>query len=113
MTSTIYLLTNCANVLFDSDTTHSFMSTICKTASISTKPLGKNISVAPPIGRAILCMRVVKNCPINIEGWTLLVNLVLVKMLGFLSSLISIVYQSTKQVLISNKMNLAEHVCKL
>jgi len=84
LTSTIPLFGSVANIFCYSGPTHSFISsTYVKLCKLSTKPLEQNICVATPIGDPMTCRKCVDNCPIVIEGKTLLAKLAVFNMLGF------------------------------
>jgi hypothetical protein len=57
--------------------------TYVKLCSMSMEPLRQNITVVTPVGKSLLCSKVVVNCSIIIGGRTLLANLVVFEMVGY------------------------------
>jgi hypothetical protein len=77
VTGTIPLYGSLACTLFDSSTTHSFVSaTYAKLCHMNLELLRQSITVATLVGDSLTCRNVVENCPIIIEGRTLSTNLV-------------------------------------
>jgi hypothetical protein len=73
-----------AIVLFDSGATHSFISTkYARRFHISIEPMEVGVLVATPVGKAVICRKIVLNCPICIEGRNLTTNLIVFDMEGF------------------------------
>jgi hypothetical protein len=84
VTGTIPLFGSLAYTLFDSGATHSFVSTTyAKLCSMSMEPLRQSITVVTPVGKSLLCSKVVVDCSIIIGGRTLLANLVVFEMVGY------------------------------
>jgi len=54
-----------------------------KLRHISTQPLVQNLTVETPEGKKVLCDKMVVNCPINIKGRNLPINLLVFKSLGY------------------------------
>jgi hypothetical protein len=84
VTGTIPLFGSVACILFDSGAIHSFVSsTFVKLCNLSIEPLKQKICVAIVVGDAVACRKCVDNCPIVIEGKTLLAKLAVVSILDF------------------------------
>jgi hypothetical protein len=84
VTSIIPFFSNLAYMLFNSSATHSFVSaTYAKLCSMSMEPFRQNITIVTPIGKSLLCNKVVVDCSITIGGKTLLANLVVFEMVGY------------------------------
>jgi hypothetical protein len=84
VTGTIPILGFQAWVLFDSRATHSFMSSMyAKLSRVVEAPLEVGLSVVNPIGKSVVCTRMVRSCPINIGGKVFLANLVVIPVQGF------------------------------
>ncbi|XP_062151922.1 uncharacterized protein LOC133860307 [Alnus glutinosa] len=81
---TIPLFGKVASILFDSGTTHSFISsTYVKLCSMTPRPLNQNITVSTPTGNVVTCRKFIENCPIVIGDRVLPANLAVFQMLGF------------------------------
>ena len=81
VTGTIPLFNSLVYTLFDYGATHSFVSTTyAKLCSMSMEPLRQNITIVTPVGKSLLCSKVVVDCSIIIEERTLLANLVVFEM---------------------------------
>ena len=81
---TIILFSSLTFTLFDSGATHSFVSaTYAKLCSMTMEPLRQRITVVTPVGKSLLCNKVVVDCSIMIGGRTFLANLVIFEMIGY------------------------------
>jgi hypothetical protein len=70
--------------LFDSSPTHSFiLAKYARRFHISLEPMEVGVLVATPIGKAVICRKIVLGCPTCIEGRTLTTNLIVFDMEGF------------------------------
>jgi hypothetical protein len=84
VTGTIFLFGILACTLFDSRATHSFISeAYIKLRHVSTGPLIQNLTVETLGGKKVVCDKMVENCPINIKGRNLPINLSVFKSLGY------------------------------
>jgi hypothetical protein len=84
VTGTIFLFGILACTLFDSGATHSFISeAYIKLCHVSTRPLVQSLTVETPGGKKVICNKMVENCPINIKGRNLPINLSVFKSLGY------------------------------
>jgi len=84
LTGTIFLFGILACTLFDSVATHSFISeAYIKLRHVSTRPLVQSLTVETPGGKKVVCDKMVENCPINIKGRNLPINLSVFKSLGY------------------------------
>jgi hypothetical protein len=84
VTGTIFLFGILACTLFYSRATHSFISeAYIKLRHVSTRPLVQNLTVETLGGKKVVCDKMVENCPINIKGRNLPINLSMFKSLGY------------------------------
>jgi hypothetical protein len=84
VTSTIFLFGILACTLFDSGATHSFIfEAYIKLRHVSTRPLVQSLTVETLGGKKVVCDKMVENCPINIKGRNLHINLSVFKSLGY------------------------------
>jgi hypothetical protein len=66
-----------ASVLFDSGSTHSFVSIVfVRLSKLVVRTLKPGLVVTTPIGKTVVCKRIVCECPVSICGRVLPVNLV-------------------------------------
>ncbi|XP_057965499.1 uncharacterized protein LOC131156066 [Malania oleifera] len=73
-----------AIVMFDSGATHSFVSRrFAKVCGIDAQLLRVELGVAMPAGSVIVCSKVVKDHPIEIQGRKLSASLIVLEMQGF------------------------------
>jgi hypothetical protein len=81
---TLPLFTGKAIILFDSGATHSFISTkYDRRLHINIEPMKVGVVVSTPVGKSVLCKKIVLGCPNHIEGRTLTANLIVFNMEGF------------------------------
>jgi len=81
---TIFLFGILACTIFDSGATHSFIfEAYIKLCHVSTQPLVQNLTIETPGGKKVVCDKIVENCPINIKGKNLPINLSVFKPLGY------------------------------
>jgi hypothetical protein len=84
VTSTLPLFSGKAIVSFDSGATHSFISAAyTRRYSVSVEPLVISVEVSTLVGKSRVCTKMVKNCPIHIDGKTVSTNLIIFDMHGF------------------------------
>jgi hypothetical protein len=84
VTGTIFLFGILACTLLDSGAIHSFISkAYIKLRQVSTRSLVQNLTVETPEGKKVVCDKMVENCPINIKGMNLPINLLVFKSLGY------------------------------
>jgi hypothetical protein len=84
VTGTLTLFSGKAIILFDFGATHSFISTkYARRFHISLEPMEVGVVVSTPVGKSVICRRIVMGCPILIEGRTLTANLIVFDMEGF------------------------------
>lgn len=57
--------------------------TLVRTVSLQTQLMGQRVTMARPNGERVLCTKVVKGCPWEIEGVPLEANLIVFGILGF------------------------------
>ncbi|XP_041016164.1 uncharacterized protein LOC121258687 [Juglans microcarpa x Juglans regia] len=84
VTGTLLLFYRHATALYDSGATHSFIARAyaCLNERVP-EYLDCSLSVATPTGEHIICDTILRNCPIEISGRHLPVDLVIFEMLGF------------------------------
>jgi hypothetical protein len=84
ITGTLPLFTGNVVILFDSRATHSFISAkYDRRFHINLEPMKVGVVVSTPVGRSVICRKIVIGCPIHIEGRTLTANLIVFNMEGF------------------------------
>jgi hypothetical protein len=84
VTGTLPLFSSKAVILFDSGATHSFISAkYSRRFHINLEPMEVGVVVSTPVGKSVLCRKLVRGCPIHIEGRTLMANLIVLDMEGF------------------------------
>jgi hypothetical protein len=84
VTGTLPLFTSKAVILFDSGATHSFILTKhARRFHINLEPMEVGVVVSTPVGKSVICSKLVKGCPIHIEGRTLTTNLIVFDIEGF------------------------------
>ncbi|XP_057960665.1 uncharacterized protein LOC131152809 [Malania oleifera] len=84
VTGTVSILSFKATVLFDSGATHSFIAwDYVKLCGFEPQQLEISLSVATPTGTVGVCRKVLRDCPVDIQGRYLLANLVILDMHGF------------------------------
>ena len=84
VTGILPLFSNFAKTLFDSGSTHSFISS--RYAKLCEKKAGHmdyDLSVATPMGDSLVCNSVLKSCVIQIEDRVMLANLILMDMYDY------------------------------
>jgi hypothetical protein len=75
------LFTGKVVILFDSGATHSFISTkYARRFHINLEPMEVGVAVSTSVGKSVLCRKLVRGCPIHIEGRTLMANLIVFNM---------------------------------
>jgi hypothetical protein len=73
-----------ASVLFDSGATHSFVSIVfIRLSRLVVRTLEPSLVVTTPVGKTMVCKRVVCECPASIYGRILLANLVVLPMFSY------------------------------
>jgi hypothetical protein len=84
VTGTIFLFGILACTFFDSWATHSFISeAYIKLRHVSIQPLVQKLMLETPGGKKIVCDKMEENCPINVKGRNLPINLSVFKSLGY------------------------------
>jgi hypothetical protein len=84
VTYTLPLFTSKAVILFDSGATHSFiLAKYARRFHINIEPMEVRVVVSTPIGKSVICKKIVLGCPIHIEGRTITTNLIVFDMEGF------------------------------
>ena len=84
VTSILPLFSKFAKTLFDSGSTHTFISS--RYARLCDKKLGLmdyDLSVATPMGDSLVCNSMLKSCVIQIEDKEMLVDLILMDMYDY------------------------------
>jgi hypothetical protein len=70
-----------ASVLFDSRATHSFVSIVfVRLSKLVVRTLEPGSAITTPVGKSVVCKRVVYECPISICGRVHPINLVVLPM---------------------------------
>ena len=78
------LFSNFAKTLFDSGSTHSFISSrYAKLCDEKPGHIDYDLSVATPMGDSLVCNSVLKSCVIQIEDREMLANLILMDMYDY------------------------------
>jgi hypothetical protein len=73
-----------ALVLFDSGATHSFVSVVfVRLSRLVVRTLKSGLAVTTPVGKTVVCKRVVCECPVSICGRVLPANLVVLLMFSY------------------------------
>jgi hypothetical protein len=73
-----------ALVLFDSGATNSFISIVfVRLSRLVVRTLEPDLAVTTPVGKTVVCKRVVCECPISICGRVFSVNLVVLPMFSY------------------------------
>jgi hypothetical protein len=73
-----------ASVLFDLGATHSFISVVfVRLSRLVVRNLEPGLAVATPIGKIVVCKRIVYECPVSICGRVLPANLVVLPMFSY------------------------------
>jgi hypothetical protein len=84
VTGTLPLFSGRAVVLFDSGATHSFISaSYVRRYSLNIELLGIGVVVSTPMGKSVICTKIVRKSPIHIDGRTLLADLIIFDIHGF------------------------------
>jgi len=84
VTGTLPKFSGKAVVLFDSGATHSFiLVSYVRRYSLSIEPLEIGVVVSTLVGKSVICMKIVRKCPIHIDGRTLLADLIIFDLHGF------------------------------
>jgi hypothetical protein len=84
VTSTAPILGFEASVLFDLGATHSFVYIVfVRLSRLVVKTLKPSLAVTTPIGKTMVCKRVVCKCTVSICGRVLLANLVVLPMFSY------------------------------
>lgn len=84
VTGTLTLFFGKVIVLFDSGATHSFISaSYVRRYSLNIELLGIGVVVSTPVGKSVICMKIVRKSPIHINGRTLLADLIIFDIHGF------------------------------
>ncbi|KAL4011134.1 hypothetical protein IC575_028181 [Cucumis melo] len=84
VTGTLPILGHYALVLFDSGSSHSFISSIfVKQAGLEVEPLGSALSVSTPSGEVLLSKEKIRACWVEIANHTLNVTLLVLDMQDF------------------------------
>ena len=84
VTGTLSILGYYARVLFDSGSTHSFISTnLVKHARVEVEPLGYGLSVGTPAGVSMEAFKRVKDCQLCVSNHTMDVTLIVLDMTNF------------------------------
>jgi hypothetical protein len=84
VTSTVPILRFEASVLFDLGATHSFISVVfVRLSRLVVRTLEPGLAVATPIGKIVVCKRIVCECPVSICGRVLPANLVILPMFSY------------------------------
>jgi hypothetical protein len=84
VTGTVPILGFEVSILFDSGTTHSFVSVVfVRLSRLVVRTLEPGLAVTTPIGKTVVCKHVVCECPISICGGVLPVNLVVLPMFSY------------------------------
>ncbi|KAL0454726.1 UNVERIFIED_CONTAM: hypothetical protein Slati_0811800 [Sesamum latifolium] len=84
ITSSFSICSSSAHVLIDPGSTCSFMShDFASRVHASIEPLGHDLCVSMPAGGVILANRVVRSCPVVVEGVTLYADLVVINLREF------------------------------
>jgi hypothetical protein len=73
-----------ASILFDSGATHSFVSIVfIRLSRLVVKTLEPSLAVTTPVGKIVVCKRVVCECLVSICGSVLPANLVVLPMFSY------------------------------
>jgi hypothetical protein len=84
VTGTVPILGFEASVLFDSGAIHSFVSMVfVRLSRLLVRTLEPGLAVTTPVGKIMVCKRVVYECPISICGRVLPANLVVLPMFSY------------------------------
>ncbi|XP_057962182.1 uncharacterized protein LOC131153754 [Malania oleifera] len=84
VTRIIYMLLNIVVVLFDSRATHSFISGgFVKLCELKAQLLNAELAVATPSGSKVVCSRVIRDFPVEIQRRVLPVSLIVLDMHSF------------------------------
>jgi hypothetical protein len=84
VTGTVPILGFEASVLFDSGATHSFISMVfVRLSRLVVRTLKPGLAVTTPVGKTVVCKRVVCECPVSICGRVLPANLVVLPMFNY------------------------------
>jgi hypothetical protein len=84
VTGTLPLFSGKAIVLFDSGATHSFISvSYVRRYSLNIELMEIGVVVSTPVGKSVVCTKIVRKCPIHVDGRTLLVDLIIFDIHGF------------------------------
>jgi hypothetical protein len=84
VTGTVLILGFEVSVLFDSGATHYFVSMVfVRLSRLVVRTLKPGLAVTTPIGKTVVCKRVVCECPISICGRVLPANLVVLPMFSY------------------------------
>jgi hypothetical protein len=99
-----------ASVLFDSGATHSFLSTVfIRLSRLVVRTLEPGLAVTTPVGKTVVCKRVVCECPVSICGRVLPANLVVLSLFSYdvivemdwLMRHSAVIYCARKQVMLT------------
>jgi hypothetical protein len=84
VTGTVPILGFEASVLFDSGATHSFVSIVfVRLSRLIVRTLEPSLAVTTPVGKIVVCKRVVCECLVSICGRVLPTNLVVLPMFSY------------------------------
>jgi hypothetical protein len=84
VTSTAPILGFEASVLFDLGATQSFISIVfVRLSRLVVRTLEPGLTITTPIGKTVVCKRVVCECPVSICGRVLPANLVVLSMFSY------------------------------
>jgi hypothetical protein len=73
-----------ASVLFDSGATHSFISIVfIRLSRLVVRTLESSLAITTPVGKTVVCKRVVCECPVSICGRVLPANLVVLPIFSY------------------------------
>jgi hypothetical protein len=84
VTGTLPLFAGKTVILFESGATHSFiLAKYARRFHINLEPMEVGVVKSTLVGKSVLCRKLVRGCPIHIEGRTLMANLIVFDMEGF------------------------------
>jgi hypothetical protein len=78
VTGTLLIASCQATILFDSEATHSFVSSsFTRNCGLRFEQLDVDLAVTTPIGKTVVCTSIVKDCPISVRDQVMPANLVI------------------------------------